>query len=159
MLSRRTILGAVGGVVAVAASAMAGVVVSMPDGVEGPGAMLAEFQGHTGTRDYADADDAPRDLLPAWTSAVGHDVIVVRVGDASGDESGSVRTDMRLDAGTALPGSCTELPDVGMPWDGVGRWPDLGSATALLCDGWITVDIGDRLYLWTDDALLADAGP
>ncbi|SOD95003.1 hypothetical protein [Blastococcus haudaquaticus] len=157
MISRRTALGVSGGLVAVAGAAVAGVVVTMPAGVDGAGAMLAEFRGHTETSDYADADAAPRDLLPQWTRTVGHDVTVVRPGDTSGDDSGSVRADMRLDPSSELPTSCTELPDVGMPWDGGGRWPDLGSATAHVCEGWITVVIDDALYLWTDDELRAPA--
>ena len=156
MISRRTALGASGGLVAVAGAAVAGVVVTMPAGVDGAGAMLAEFQGHTETSGYADADDAPWDVVPGWTRWVGHEVTVVRPGEASGIDSGDVRADMRLDPGSELPSSCTDLPDVGMPWDGGGRWPDLGSATAHVCEGWITVVIGDELYLWTDDALRAD---
>ncbi|MBB3086998.1 hypothetical protein [Geodermatophilus sabuli] len=154
MVSRagKAVLGAVGGAVAVAATAVAGVVVAMPDGVDGPGAVLAELQGHTDTTAYADADRAPVDLVPGWTRAVGHDVVVVRPGDASGDDGGSVRADMALDAGVGLPAACTPLDVPGMPWDGGGSWPDLGSERQL-CEGWVTVRLGEHLYVWTDDAL------
>jgi hypothetical protein len=60
--------------------------------------------------------------------------------------------DLVLDPGTELPGSCTELPQVGMPWDGGGSWPDLGTG-AQLCDGWVTVVRDGHLYAWTADDL------
>ncbi|MGY1720158.1 hypothetical protein ACI8AG_14045 [Blastococcus sp. SYSU DS0552] len=150
-------LGTVAGVVAVGAVAVAGIVVTMPAGVDGPGAMLAELQGHTETSDHADADDAPRGDVPGWTRPVGHDVTVVRPGEAAGDDSGSVRAEMTLDEGARPPADCTALPQVGMPFDGGGNWPDLGDE-AQLCEGWVTVVLGDRLYTWTGDDLQAAAG-
>ena len=153
MLSLKKVV--VGGALAfagVAAAATAGVVVAMPAGVDGPGAMLAELQGHTRTTDYATARQAADGLVPAWTDGVGTDVVVVRPGDAAGDDTGSVRVDMTLEPGTTLPGDCTELATVGMPWDGGGHWPALGS-TAHLCDGWVTVLLDDHLYAWTADDL------
>ncbi|WP_346620561.1 hypothetical protein [Blastococcus montanus] len=158
MVSRKkAALGTVAGVLAVGAVAVAGVAVAMPAGVDGPGAMLAELQGHTVTSDHAGADDAPRGDVPAWSRTVGRDVTVVRPGDASGDDSGSVRAEMTLDEGARLPAGCTALPQVGMPFDGGGNWPDLGEE-AQLCEGWVTVVLGDRLYTWTDDVLRAEAG-
>ena len=140
----------------ITASAVAGVVVALPAGVDGPGAMLAELQGHTRTNDYAAATQAPDGLVPPWTEGVGEHVVVVRPGDAAGDDSGSVRVDMALTEGTELPADCTPLPTVGMPWDGGGSWPDLG-ATGQLCDGWVTVVQGDHLFTWTADDLQEQA--
>ena len=145
--AKKIVLGVVAAASGIAASALAGVVMSLPAGVDGPGAALAELQGHTRTTDHDTADGAPRGLVPDWTRAVGTDVTVVRPGEASGDDSGSVRVDMVLPAGTALPGDCTPRDQVGMPFDGGGSWPDLGTASAL-CDGWVTVVLGDHLYAW-----------
>jgi hypothetical protein len=145
--AKRVVLGVVAGTVGVAASAVAGIAVSMPAGVHGAGATLAELQGHTRTVDYATADRAPRDLVPGWTRDTGTSVTVVRPGDASGDDSGSVRVDMTV-ADTELPAGCTPREQVGMPFDGGGSWPDLGTASQL-CDGWVTVVLGDHLYAWT----------
>ncbi|NEK85890.1 hypothetical protein GCU60_08955 [Blastococcus saxobsidens] len=151
------VLGAAGAVVAVGATALAGLAVTMPAGVDGPGAMLAELQGHTETSDHADAADAPRADVPGWTRSVGHDVTVVRPGNASGDDAGSVRAHMTLDEGARPPADCVDLSQVGMPFDGGGNWPDLGEA-AQLCEGWVTVVLDDRLYTWSDDALQVEAG-
>ena len=148
--------GAVTAVLGVCAAAAAGVAVSMPAGVHGPGAMLAELQGHTETTDYRTADDAPAGLVPDWARDVGSRVTVVRPGDAAGDGTGGVRAEMTLDPGTTPPASCTVQVTVGMPWDGGGSWPDLG-AQALLCDGWVTVVQGALLYTWTADDLQAAA--
>ena len=141
----------------VGAVAAAGVAVAMPAGVDGPGAMLAELQGHTDTSGHAHAERAPRGDVPGWTRGVGHDVSVVRPGDAAGDDSGSVRARMTLDEGARLPAGCAGLPQVGMPFDGGGNWPDLGEE-AQLCEGWVTVVLADRLYTWTDDVMQAEAG-
>ncbi|MGY2001340.1 hypothetical protein [Blastococcus sp. SYSU DS1024] len=157
MNTTKVLLGTVAGVLAVGAVAVAGVAVAMPAGVDGPGAMLAELQGHTETADHAEAGDAPRGDVPVWTRAVGRDVTVVRPGEASGDDAGSVRVEMTLDEGAQPPAGCTALPQVGMPFDGGGNWPDLGDS-AQLCEGWVTVVLGDRLYTWTDDPLRAEAG-
>ena len=143
-------------IVGIGAAAAAGVLVALPAGVDGPGAILAELQGHTRTVDYASAAQAPDGLVPSWTQHVGADVVVVRPGDAAGDDSGSVRADMTLAEGTTLPGDCTVLADVGMPWDGGGSWPALGD-TAQLCDGWVTVVLDDHLYAWTADDLQEQA--
>ncbi|MGY2064168.1 hypothetical protein [Blastococcus sp. SYSU DS0619] len=158
MVSRKkAVLGTVAGLMAVGAVAVAGLAVTMPAGVHGAGAMLAELQGHTATSDHADADDAPRGDVPDWTRAAGSEVTVVRPGEAAGDDSGSVRAEMALEEGVRLPADCTALPQVGMPFDGGGNWPDLGGE-AQLCEGWVTVVLGDRLYTWTDDVLQAEAG-
>ncbi|MCF6742964.1 hypothetical protein E9529_01495 [Blastococcus sp. KM273128] len=157
MTTTKVLLGTLAGLVVVGAVAAAGVAVAMPAGVDGPGAVLAELQGHTRTSDHSDADDAPRGDVPPWTRAVGHDVTVVRPGEASGDDSGSVRAEMALDEGAHPPADCTPLPQVGMPFDGGGNWPDLGDS-ARLCEGWVTVVLGDRLYTWTGDELQAAAG-
>ena len=154
--TKQVVLGTVTALAGVVAAAGAGIAVTMPAGVDGPGAMLAELQGHTRTTDYGVADAAPRTLVPEWTRDVGRHVTVVRPGDAAGDDSGSVRTEMALDAGTELPADCTVLDQVGMPWDGGGNWPPLGD-TAHLCDGWVTVVLDDHLYAWTADDLLAEA--
>ena len=156
MASRTTrlVLGGAGGLAGIAGAAVAGLLVTMPDGVEGPGAMLAELQGHTDTAAYNAAEDAPRDLVPGWTRSGGTDVVVVQPGDAAGDEGGSRRVDMAWEG--ALP-DCTELPQVGMPFDGGGDWPDLAAGAALLCEGWVTVVLDGQLYAWTDDALLSGA--
>ena len=153
---KKVLLGGALALVGIGASAVAGVVVAMPAGVDGPGAMLAELQGHTRTTDHASAAQAPDGLVPHWTEDVGADVVIVRPGDASGDDSGSVRVDMTLPEGTTLPADCAPLPDVGMPWDGGGSWPALGSS-AQLCDGWVTVVLDDHLYAWTADDLQAPA--
>ncbi|GAB3306204.1 hypothetical protein GCM10027451_13150 [Geodermatophilus aquaeductus] len=143
------VLRTLAGVLAVAAAAVAGLLVAMPAGVQGVGAMVAELQGHTETRDAATAAQAPRGAVPYWTRAVGADVTVVRPGEAYGDDDGSVRADMHLAPGTALPSSCTPLPQAGMPWDGGGAWPYLGGEEALLCEGWVTVVVDGHLYTWT----------
>ncbi|MBB3677578.1 hypothetical protein [Modestobacter versicolor] len=154
--TRKVVAGTVTAVAGVAAAAAAGVAVTMPSGVDGPGAMLAELQGHTETRDYRTADAAPAGLVPDWTRDVGSAVTVVRPGDAAGDDSGSVRATMELVPGTTPPADCTALPSVGMPFDGGGSWPDLGD-TAQLCDGWVTVVLDGQLYTWTADDLQAEA--
>lgn len=146
----KVVLGAVTALFGVIGAGAAALAVTMPAGVQGPGAVLAELQGHTDTADHATAEAAPRDDVPDWTRDVGTDVVVVRPGDAAGDDAGSVRADMTLASGTTLPADCTALDQVGMPWDGGGRWPDLGSS-AQLCDGWVTVLQDDHLYTWTDD--------
>ena len=86
----------------------------------------------------------------------GTDVTVARPGTASGDDGGSLRTDLDL-GGATPPAGCTALPQTGMPFDGGGDWPDRGGTTARVCDGWVTVVLDDRLYAWTDDALRADS--
>ena len=149
---RKVLIGGTAATAGIVASAALGVLVSMPAGVDGPGAMLAELQGHTDTSDHATADSAPRGLVPDWTRGVGTDVVVVQPGDASGDDSGAVRADMELTPGTTLPADCTPLPQVGMAWDGGGPWPDLGE-TAQLCEGWVTVVRAGHLYTWTADDL------
>jgi hypothetical protein len=143
-------------VAAIGAAAAAGIAVTMPAGVHGPGAMLAELQGHTETTDHRTAASAPAGSVPRWTRDLGTDVTVVRPGEASGDDGGSVRTDMVLAPGTTPPAGCTPLDQVGMPWDGGGSWPDLGG-TAVLCDGWVTVVLDGHLYTWTADDLQARA--
>ena len=153
---RKALLGSAAAVLGIGGAAVAGLLVAMPAGVHGPGAVLAELQGHTETTDYASAEQAPRDLVPEWTRDVGSEVVVVRPGDAAGDDSGSVRADMVLAEGTTPPADCTPLDQVGMPFDGGGRWPDLGD-TAQLCDGWVTVVQDGHLYAWTADDLLAEA--
>lgn len=145
----RGVLRTLAGVLAVGAAAGAGLLVAMPAGVHGFGAMVAELQGHTETRDATTAAQAPKGAVPYWTRAVGADVTVVRPGEAYGDDDGSVRADMDLAPGTALPSSCTPLPQAGMPWDGGGAWPDLGGEDALLCEGWVTVVVDGHLYTWT----------
>ncbi len=156
MASRTTklVLGATGGAVGIAGAVLAGIVVTMPDGVDGPGAILAELQGHRQTAAYDTTADAPRDLVPAWASG-GTDVISVRPGeDATGDR-GNRRVEMTWDG--ILP-DCAELPQAGMPWDGGGRsWPDYPYSDALMCEGWITVVQDGHLYAWTDDVLLEGA--
>ena len=151
---KKTVLGVVAATGGIAAAAVAGLVVSLPAGVDGPGAALAELQGHTETTDHATADRAPAGLVPDWTRRLGTDVTVVRPGDAAGDDSGSVRADMTLPAGTTLPAGCTPREQVGMPFDGGGSWPDLGT-TSQLCDGWVTVVLGDHLYAWSDGTVPA----
>ena len=153
---KQALIGTTTALAGIVASAAAGVAVAVPAGVDGPGAMLAELQGHTRTSDHATAVAAPRGYVPSWTRDVGSGVVVVRPGDAAGDDSGSVRADMTLAAGTELPADCTPLPQVGMPWDGGGTWPDLGD-TAQLCDGWVTVVRAGHLYTWTADDLQAEA--
>ncbi|MCZ2823230.1 MULTISPECIES: hypothetical protein [unclassified Modestobacter] len=148
--TKKVVLGAVTALVGVVGSGAAAIALTMPSGVDGPGAAFAELQGHTQTADHATADVAPREDVPAWTRAVGSDVTVVRPGEAAGDDAGSVRVHMTLTSGTTLPAHCTPLDQVGMPFDGGGRWPDLGDE-AHLCDGWVTVVLGDQLYAWTDD--------
>ncbi|MCZ2805941.1 hypothetical protein O2W18_12560 [Modestobacter sp. VKM Ac-2983] len=148
--TKKVVLGAVTAMVGVVGSGAAAIALTMPSGVDSPGAVFAELQGHTQTADHATADAAPREDVPAWTRAVGSGLTVVRPGDAAGDDSGSVRVDMTLTSGTTLPADCTPLDQVGMPFDGGGRWPDLGDE-AHLCDGWVTVVLGDQLYAWTDD--------
>ncbi|MCZ2858986.1 hypothetical protein [Blastococcus sp. VKM Ac-2987] len=124
MVSRtKAALGTVAGVTAVGAVAVAGLVVGLPAGADGPGAVLAELQGHTDTSGHVHAEQAPRGDVPGWTRGVGHDVTVVRPGDAAGDDSGSVRAQMTLDEGARLPAGCTALPQVGMPFDGAGPGP------------------------------------
>ncbi|MCA0145721.1 hypothetical protein [Blastococcus sp. LR1] len=153
--AKKTVLGGAF-VVALGGVAVAGLMVTMPPGVDSPGEVLAELQGHTDTTAYSTADRAPRDLVPEWTRAAGTHVTVVRPGDASGDDDGSVRVDLEL-PDAAPPADCTALPQVGMPFDGGGDWPDLGEGPALLCDGWVTVVLGDHVHAWTDDALRSDA--
>ncbi|SFO33426.1 hypothetical protein SAMN05660359_02741 [Geodermatophilus obscurus] len=148
----KVLLGTVAGTVAVAAAAVAGLLVTMPAGVHGFGAMVAEVQGHTDTRDAATAAQAPDGAVPYWTRPVGADVTVVRPGDAYGEDDGSVRVDMDLSPGTGLPSTCTPLPRAGMPWDGGGSWPDLTGEPALLCEGWVTVVVDGHLYTWTGPA-------
>ncbi|MCZ2847939.1 hypothetical protein [Modestobacter sp. VKM Ac-2978] len=148
--TKKVLLGAVTAIVGVVGAGSAALAVTMPSGVDGPGAALAELQGHTATSDHDTADAAPRDDVPDWTRAVGSDVTVVRPGEAAGDDGGSIRVHMTLADGTSLPADCTPLDQVGMPFDGGGRWPDLGD-TAQLCDGWVTVVLDDQLYAWTDD--------
>ena len=143
----KIVLGVAAATAGIAASALAGIVVGLPAGVDGPGAALAELQGHTRTTDHDTADRAPRGTVPDWTRGVGTDVTVVRPGEAAGDDSGSVRVDMTLPAGTTLPDGCTPRDQVGMPFDGGGSWPDLGT-TSHLCDGWVTVVLADHLYAW-----------
>jgi len=155
--TRKVLLGAATAIVGVGAAAAAGVAVSMPAGVHGPGAMLAELQGHTETTDYRTGRTVPDGLVPDWTRDVASHVTVVRPGDAAGDDSGSVRAEMTLDEGVTAPSRCTALDGVGMPWDGGGSWPDLGS-TAQLCDGWVTVVQHGHLYTWTADDLQIEAG-
>ncbi|TFV48980.1 hypothetical protein [Blastococcus sp. TF02A-35] len=150
----KVVLGVAAGAVAVAGAAVAGLLVTMPPGVDSPGEVLAELQGHTDTTGYARADRAPSGDVPGWTRTAGTDVVVVRPGSAAGDDGGSRRVDLDL-GGATPPADCTELPQLGMPFDGGGGWPDLGDGPALLCDGWVTVVLDDRLYAWTDDALLA----
>ena len=154
--TKKVVLGTVTALAGVVAAVGAGIAVSMPAGVDGPGAMLAELQGHTRTTDYDRAERAPRDLVPDWVRDAGTDVTVVRPGDAAGDDGGSVRAEMVLAEGTELPADCTPLDQVGMPWDGGGSWPDLGEE-AQLCDGWVTVVLGEHLYAWTADDLQAEA--
>ncbi|WP_336030693.1 hypothetical protein [Geodermatophilus sp. FMUSA9-8] len=149
---RGTVGAVLGGAVAVAATAVAGVLVAMPAGVHGAGAVLAELQGHTETTSRDDAARAPEGSVPFWTRSVGTGVTVVRPGDAYGEDDGSVRADMALAAGTTAPGSCTPLAHPGMPWDGGGSWPDLTGEPALLCDGWVTVVVDGHLYAWTGPA-------
>jgi hypothetical protein len=145
----KTVLGTAAGTVAVTAAAVAGLLVTMPAGVHGFGAMVAELQGHTDTRDAATAALAPKGAVPYWTRGVGADVTVVRPGEAYGDDDGSVRADMALAPDTRLPAACTPLPQPGMPWDGGGPWPDLTGEQALLCEGWVTVVVDGHLYTWT----------
>ena len=153
---KKALIGTTTAVAGVVASAAAGIVVSMPAGVDGPGAMLAELQDHTETSSHTTAVSAPRGDVPDWTRDVGTGVVVVRPGDAAGDDGGSIRADMALQAGTTLPADCTPLEQVGMPWDGGGHWPDLGD-TAQLCDGWVSVVLDGHLYTWTADDLQAEA--
>lgn len=148
--TKKVVLGAVTAIVGVVGAGSAALAVTMPSGVDGPGAVLAELQGHTATADHDTAEAAPRGDVPGWTRAVGSDVTVVRPGEAAGDDGGSIRVHMTLADGTSVPADCTPLDQVGMPFDGGGRWPDLGD-TAQLCDGWVTVVLGDQLYAWTDD--------
>ena len=145
----RVVIGTVAGTAAVAAAAVAGVLVAMPAGVHGLGAALAELQGHTDTRSLATAATAPEGTVPYWTRALGSDVTVVRPGEAHGEDDGSVRADMTLARGTTAPATCTPLATAGMPWDGGGPWPDLTGEAVLLCEGWVTVVVGDHLYAWT----------
>ncbi|WP_222194651.1 hypothetical protein [Modestobacter italicus] len=154
--TKKVVLGAVTALIGVIGAGAAALAVTMPSGVHGPGAVLAELQGHTDTSDHATAEAAPRADVPGWTRDLGTDVVVVRPGEAAGFDDGNVRTDMTLPGGTTLPADCTALDQVGMPWDGGGRWPDLGG-TAQLCDGWVTVVLDDHLYAWTADDLLAEA--
>ena len=72
---RRQILSVVG-VVGAGSAALA---VTMPSGVDGPGAVLAELQGHTATSDHHTAEAAPRSDVPGWTRAVGSDAGTVRM--------------------------------------------------------------------------------
>ncbi|WP_369256511.1 hypothetical protein [Geodermatophilus amargosae] len=145
----KMVLGTFTGTVAVTAAAVAGLLVTMPAGVHGFGAMVAELQGHTDTSDAGTAAQAPEGAVPYWTRAVGADVTVVRPGEAYGDDDGSVRADMDLAPGTGLPAACTPLPHPGMPWDGGGPWPDLTGEQAVLCEGWVTVVVDGHLYTWT----------
>lgn len=147
--TKKVVLGAVAALFGVLGAGAAALAVTMPSGVDGPGAMLAELQGHTETDGFAEAGDVPDGWLPGWVR--GSDVVVVRPGDAAGDDSGAIRADLVLDPGTQLPAECTERSSVTIPWDGGGSWPDLGSATQLLCDGWVTVQVGDHLYLWGEE--------
>ncbi len=102
----------------VAGVVVAGVVVTMPDGVEGPGAMLAELQGHRRTAAYETTADAPADLVPGWATG-GTDVISVRPGeDATGDR-GNRRVEMTWDG--TLP-DCTDMPRRGCR--GTAAWTD-----------------------------------
>jgi len=152
----KVLIGTTTAIAGIVASAAAGLAVTMPAGVDGPGAMLAELQGHTRTSDHTTAVSAASGDVPDWTRDVGTGVVVVRPGDAAGDDSGSVRADMTLTTGTTLPADCTPLAQVGMPWDGGGQWPDLGD-TAQLCAGWVSVVLDGHLYSWTDDALQYEA--
>ncbi len=156
MASRTTklALGATGGVVGIVGAVLAGIVVTVPDGVEGPGAMLAELQGHRETGAFDTTADAPRHLVPAWASE-GTDVVVVRPGDESPGDRGNRRVEMTWDG--SLP-DCTEQPEAGMPWDGGGQnWPEYPYSDALMCEGWITIVQDGHLYAWTDDVLLEGA--
>ncbi|GAB3202502.1 hypothetical protein GCM10027261_40900 [Geodermatophilus arenarius] len=148
----KVVLGTLAGTVALGAAAGAGVLVTMPAGVHGFGAMVAELQGHTDTRDVAEAAGAPRGAVPWWTRGVGSGVTVVRPGEAYGPADGSVRADMALAPGAVPPADCTPLPRPGMPWDGGGAWPDLTGEPALLCEGWVTVVVDGHLYTWTGPA-------
>ena len=56
----RGVLRTLAGVLAVGAAAGAGLLVAMPAGVHGFGAMVAELQGHTETRDATTAAQAPK---------------------------------------------------------------------------------------------------
>ncbi|PWW22367.1 hypothetical protein JD79_01518 [Geodermatophilus normandii] len=145
----RLVLRTLAAVLAVAAAAGAGLLVTMPAGVHGFGAMVAELQGHTDTRDAATAAQAPAGAVPYWTRAVGADVTVVRPGEAYGEDDGSVRADMDLPPGTAPPADCAPVARPGMPWDGGGPWPDLAGEQALVCEGWVTVVVDGHLYTWT----------
>ncbi|MGY1668677.1 hypothetical protein [Geodermatophilus sp. SYSU D00696] len=142
-------LGTVAATQAVAAAAVAGVLVAMPVGVEGAGAVLAELQGHTRTTSRAEAAEAPRGTVPYWTRAVGSAVTVVRPGVASGADDRSVRVDMDLAPGAAPPAECRPVAQPGPPWDGGGSWPDLSGERVLLCEGWATAVVDGRLYAWT----------
>ncbi|GAA4729479.1 hypothetical protein GCM10023328_05070 [Modestobacter marinus] len=144
--TKKVVLGAVTALIGVTGAGAAAVAVTMPDGVDTPGAALAELWGHRETDSFAAADDAPDGWLPGWVR--GSDVVVVRPGDASGEDDGSVRADLVLDPGTELPADCTERPTASVPWDGGGSWPDLAAAPQLECDGWVTVLVDDHLYLW-----------
>ena len=145
----RWVLGTSAAALTVGAAAVAGVLVAMPPGVHGIGAVLAELQGHTETSFSADAETLAGVSVPWWTRSVGTEVTVVRPGEAYGADDGSVRADMVLEPGTTPPGSCTPLAQPGMPWDGGGPWPDLTGASALLCEGWVTVVLDGHLYAWT----------
>ncbi|MQA33600.1 hypothetical protein [Modestobacter roseus] len=140
----KVLLGVAGAVLAIGAAVVGGVVVAMPVGVSGPGAVLAELQGHTDTDSFADAGDAPDGWLPGWVS--GSDVVVVRPGEAAGDDSGAIRADLVLDPGTELPADCTPADSISMPWDGGGSWPELTDQQR--CGDWVAVQLGDHLYLW-----------
>lgn len=145
----RTVRRAAAAALAVAAVTVCGVLATVPAGVDGPGAVLAELQGHTRTTSRAQAADAPVGSVPYWTRIAGSDVTVVRPGEAYGEDDGSVRVDMALAAGSTPPASCTPAPQAGMPWDGGGSWPDLTGEPALLCEGWVTVVVDGHLYAWT----------
>ncbi|TYP88040.1 hypothetical protein BD833_105216 [Blastococcus xanthinilyticus] len=148
------LLTTLSGLVVVGAVAAAGVAVAMPDGVDGPGAMLAELQGHRQTAAYETTADTPHELVPAW-AADGTDVISVRPGDGAPGDRGNRRVEMTW-AGT-LP-DCTDMPEAGMPWDGGGsNWPDYPYSDAQMCEGWITIVQDGHLYAWTDDVLLEGA--
>ncbi|OMQ16746.1 hypothetical protein A7K94_0200435 [Modestobacter sp. VKM Ac-2676] len=75
---KKFLLGVGGAVIGIGTAVVGGVAVAMPAGVSSPGAMLAELQGHTETRSFAEAGDTPDGWLPGWVR--GSDVVVVRPG-------------------------------------------------------------------------------